>query len=93
MGSDQRFFAITPTKAWQIVDRAFRLSGIRKPDHVGSVHVLRYSGALEILAATGNPKALQDQLRHTDAKMTLRYMKTLSKKESLKIRQQVDFHW
>ena len=93
IGPDQRFFPITPTRAWQIVDRAFHMSGIRKPDHVGTVHVLRHSGALERLAATGNPKALQDQLRHTDAKMTLRYVKTLSKKESLRIQQKVDFGW
>lgn len=89
----QFFFPITPARAWQIVDRAFRATGIRKPDHVGTVHVLRHSGALARLAATGNPKALQDQLRHSDAKMTLRYMKTLSKMESLRIQQQVDFGW
>ncbi len=88
-----RFFPITPTRVWQIANRAFKIAGIGKPSHVGSVHVLRHSGAIERLAITGNPKALQDQLRHTDAKMTLRYMKTLSKKESLKIQQQVDFRW
>ena len=89
----QFFFPITPARAWQIVDRAFKATGTRKPDHVGTVHVLRHSGALARLAATGNPKALQDQLRHRDAKMTLRYMKTLSKMESLRIQQQVDFGW
>jgi DNA invertase Pin-like site-specific DNA recombinase len=43
--------------------------------------------------ATGNPKAVQDQLRHKEAKMTLRYLKTLSSLESLKIQQKVDFGW
>ncbi len=67
--------------------------GIAKPEHVGAVHVLRHSGALERLRSTGNPKALQDQLGHTNAEMTIRYMKTLSKEETLKIQQGVDFRW
>ena len=90
---DQRFFPITSTRVWQIVDRAFDAAGIRKPEHVGTVHVLRHSGAIARLAATGNPKAVQDQLRHKDARMTLRYLKTLSTQESLKIQQGVDFQW
>jgi integrase len=65
------------------VDRAFEKAGIRKPEHVGTVHVLRHSGAIARLAATGNPKAVQDQLRHKEAQMTLRYLKTLSSLESL----------
>ena len=89
----EQLFPITPARAWQIVHRAFEATGIAKPDHVGTVHVLRHSGALARLAATGNPKAVQDQLRHADAKMTLRYLKTLSAMESLKIQQQVDFNW
>ncbi len=43
------------------------------PPHVGAVHVLRHSGALERLKDTGNPQALQEQLGHTTAEMTLRY--------------------
>jgi integrase len=89
----QRLFSVSSTRVWQIVDRAFDASGIRKPEHVGTVHVLRHSGAIARLAATGNPKAVQDQLRHKEAKMTLRYLKTLSSLESLKIQQQVDFDW
>ena len=41
----------------------------------------------------GYPKAVQDQLRHKEARMTLRYLKTLSAQESIKIQQGVDFHW
>ena len=93
VGPKEYFFPITPARAWQIVHRAFEVTGIIKPDHVGTVHVLRHTGALARLAANGNPKALQDQLRHADAKMTLRYMKTLSKMESLRIQQEVDFGW
>ena len=51
---------------------------------------LRHSGAIARLEATGNPKALQDQLRHFSARMTLRYMKTLPAKRSLEISQGVD---
>ena len=90
---DQRLFPITSTRVWQIVDRAFDAVGIRKPEHLGTVHVLRHSGAIARLAATGNPKAVQDQLRHKDAIMTLRYFKTLSTQESLKIQQGVGFQW
>jgi integrase len=84
---------VSTTRVWQIVDRAFGAAGIKKPEHVGTVHVLRHSGAIARLAATGNPKAVQDQLRHKEARMTLRYPKTLSAQESIKIQQGVDFGW
>jgi integrase len=90
---EEWLFPVSSTRVWQIVDRAFEKAGIRKPDHVGTVHVLWHSGAIARLAATGNPKAVQDQLRHKEAKMTLRYLKTLSSLESLKIQQGVDFDW
>lgn len=90
---DQRFFPFTRTRAFQIVDAAMTAAGIAKPDHVGTVHVLRHSGALERLKVTGNPRAVQDQLRHTDARMTLRYMKTLTSQESMEIQQGVDYQW
>ncbi len=90
---NQRIFQIHPSRVWQIVDRAFQHTGIPKPAGVGTVHVLRHSGALARLAMTGNPKALQDQLRHQSAGMTLRYLKTLSAEESLRINQEVDFKW
>jgi integrase len=90
---DEKIFPVSTTRVWQIVDRAFDAAGIRKPDHVGTVYVLRHSGAIARLAATGNPKAVQDQLRHKEARMTLRYLKTLSAQESIKIQQGVDFQW
>jgi len=34
------------------------------------------------LRETGNPQALQEQLGHTTAKMTLRYLKTLTADEA-----------
>ena len=88
-----RFFPVSTTRVWQIVNRAFAAAGIKKPESVGTVHVLRHSGAIARLAATGNPKALQDQLRHKNAQMTLRYLKTLSAQESIKIQQGVEFPW
>ncbi len=89
----ERIFPMDPSVTWKICDRALKQAGISKPPHVGAAHVLRHSGALELLRATGNPKAVQDHLRHVDARMTLRYMKTLSAQESLGIRQGVDFGW
>lgn len=90
---EARFFPVTPQRVHQFMQEYFSETGIRKPDHVGAVHVLRHSGALERLKATGNPKAVQDQLRHRSAAMTLKYLKTLSAKESLEINQQVDLGW
>ena len=71
--SDERLFPITSTRAWQIMHRAFVTTGIRKPDQVGTLHVLRHSGAIARLDATRNPKATQDQLGHKTAKQTHRY--------------------
>ncbi len=90
---EARFFPITPGRAHQILQRAFTAAGIRKPDGVGAVHILRHSGAIARLQVTGNPKAVQDQLRHRDAQMTLRYWKTLAMEESLEIQKGVDFQW
>jgi len=88
-----RLFPLTRSRVAQIMRMAFKATGIQKPEHVGTVHILRHSGAIERLALTKNPKAVQDHLRHSDPKMTLLYMKTLAKKESLRIQQEVDFGW
>ena len=89
-----RIFLITRSQAFRIVQVSFDKAGIPRPskvrDRVGAVHVLRHSGAIARLQVTGNPKAVQDQLRHKSAAMTLRYLKTLSADESLKIQQGVE---
>ena len=90
---DRPFFPISRVRVHQIMQEAFETSAIAKPEHVGAVHVLRHSGAIARLEQTGNPKALQDQLRHQDARMTLKYLKTVSAKRSLEIQQGVDFGW
>jgi integrase len=90
---DNLIFPISRKRVWQIVSAAMSKAGVVKPDGVGTVHVLRHSGALERLKRTGNPKAVQDQLRHSSVAMTLRYMKTLTHEESLKIQQKVDMEW
>ena len=88
-----RVFAITKWRAHQVLKRAFERSGVQKSPHVGAVHVLRHAGAMARLRETGNPQALQEQLGHTTAKMTLRYLKTLTADEALRINQGVDFRW
>ncbi|MFC1904649.1 tyrosine-type recombinase/integrase [Chloroflexota bacterium] len=90
---DTRIFTINRFRVHQIVSRAMADAGVVKPDGVGAVHVLRHSGALERLKLTGNPKAVQEQLRHRDPRMTLRYMKTLSRKEAIEIQKGVDYQW
>ena len=92
--SDGRLFPISRSQAFRVIEDAYRRAGVRQPskatDHVGAVHALRHSGALARLAASANPKSVQHQLRHKSAQMTLRYMKTLSADESLKIQQGVN---
>ena len=41
----------------QIVTRAIALTGVIILDGVGAVHILRHSGAVARLEATGNPKS------------------------------------
>lgn len=90
-------FPITRSQAFRIVTAAFDRAGITRPrrdlDKVGAVHILRHSGAIERLRQSGNPKSVQDQLRHKSALMTMRYLKTLSHEESLRIQQEVEFQW
>ena len=88
---DARLFPVSRMRVHQVVSDAFQAAGIAKPDHVGAVHVLRHSGAIARLEQTGNPKALQDHLRHADARMTLRCHKDSSARRSLEIQQAVDF--
>ena len=90
---DEPIFPIKRSRVFQIVEAAVNKAGVVKPAGVGMVHVLRHSGAIERLRVTGNPKAVQDQLRHKSAQMTLRYMKTLSHDASMVIQQGVDFRW
>jgi len=90
---DTRIFPVNPSRVFQIVQAAMDEAGVAKPGKVGSVHILRHSGALERLRETGNPRAVQDQLRHKSQLMTLRYLKTLSREESLAIQGRVDFRW
>lgn len=91
---EDRIFEISRTQAFRIITAAYERSGIRQPskamDHVGRCHVLRHSGAIERLRASGNPRSVQAQLRHRTALTTMRYLKTLSADESLKIQQGVN---
>ena len=97
IGESNRIVPVSRSQVFRIVTEAFDQAGIPRPskerDHVGGVHVLRHSGAIERLRLTGNPRATQSQLRHKSALMTLRYLKTLSADESLKIQQGVEYQW
>ena len=87
---EARIFPVTRGRVHQIVSDAMRRAGVAKPRGVGAVHVLRHSGAIERLARTGNPKAVQTQLRHRSALMTLRYLKTLTAREGLEVQKGVE---
>lgn len=91
LASNDRFFPIGPSQAWRICERACTAAGVHKPQGTGYCHVLRHSHALSILARTGNPRAVQDDLGHADQRTTLGYMKTLSLAESLAIRHGIDY--
>ena len=94
IGRSQKIFNISRSQVFRIVDQAYKDAGIPCPtvedDHVGRLHVLRHSGAIERLRLTGNPKAVQEQLRHKSALMTLRYMKTIGHDEAIATQQKVD---
>jgi len=90
---DERLFTINRTRVFQIVSAAFKQAGIVKPDGVGTVHILRHSGALYRLRHTQSPPALQEQLRHSSMAMTLRYMRTLGHDEAMAIQSEVAYDW
>lgn len=90
---DTRIFPFNRSRAFQIVQKAMKDAGIRKPDGVGSIHCLRHSGAIERLKKSGNPQAVKDQLRHSSTSMTMRYLRTITAEESLKINEGIDFKW
>jgi len=89
----QPIFEVNASRVFQIIKEAFDRAGLVKPRGVGTVHVLRHSGAIERLRQTGNPQSVQEQLRHSSFRMTMRYFKTLSHEESVRIQQEVDFQW
>ncbi len=93
LAPDARLFPMTRHRVWQIVDRAAESEGLIKPSGVGTVHILRHSGAIERMRMTGNPKSVQDQLGHTTAAMTMRYYRTLATEEALQVQEAVDFGW
>lgn len=89
----ERFFPFNKHRAWQIVDAAAERAGLVKPPGVGTVHILRHSGAIERMRVSGNYRSIQEQLGHATAGMTLRYFKTLSAQEALRIQEGIDFQW
>lgn len=84
------FFPISRRRVHQLIAQGLDAAGIRKPDRVGAVHLLRHTGAIERLRRTGNPRSIQHQLRHSDGAMTLRYLKTLESEASIQIQEEVD---
>lgn len=90
---DERLFKINRTRVFQMIAETFKLAGIVKPDGVGTVHILRHSGALERLRQTRNPQSVQEQLRHASMAMTMRYMRTLGHDEAMRIQSEVDYDW
>lgn len=88
-----RFFPINRHRTWQIVNGAANRAGLTKPRGVGTVHILRHSGAIERMRLSGNPRSVQHQLGHSTPAMTLRYFQTLAVEEALEVQEQVDFGW
>jgi integrase len=88
-----KLFPIGRHRAWAIMRAAFKTAGIMKPPGVGFNHVFRHSGLIHRMETTGNPKAVQDQAGHTNARMTMRYMGTVTKKRSMQINQQQQVTW
>jgi integrase len=87
-------FNLSRSQSFRVIQAAYEKAGIRQPcqvrDHVGCLHVLRHSGAIARLQVSGNPKSVQEQLRHKSAQMTLRYLKTIGHDEAMRTQQNVD---
>ena len=87
LANDSRFFTFNDRYAHRIVSRAAVAAGIKKPDGVGWVHLLRHSGAIERLRVTRHPPGVQAQLGHRSPFMTYRYWRTLQAEEALETSQ------
>ena len=85
---DDRFFAVSRVRAWQIIKECASKAGI---DRRVYCHLLRHGGAIARLKRTGNPKSLQIHLGHSDMKMTMRYLATMQVVESLETESGVEF--
>ena len=66
-----RLFDMSKRRVHQAVERAAIAVGLVKPEGVGTVHILRHSGAIARLRASGNPRSVQAQLGHLNTAMTL----------------------
>ena len=87
IGVDDRFFTFNDRYAHRIVSKASARAGIKKPEGVGWVHLLRHSGAIERLRVTRHPPGVQAQLGHRSPFMTYRYWRTLQAEEALEASQ------
>jgi integrase len=86
----QRIFSITRYRAHQILTAAMKAAGIVQPERTGRVHVLRHSGALALLAATGNIQLVRGQLRHSQINMSMNYLKTYARDEAVRAKGNID---
>lgn len=87
LANDDRFFTFNDRYAHRLVTKAAAQAGIKKPDGVGWVHLLRHSGAIERLRVTRHPPGVQAQLGHRSPYMTYRYWRTLQAEEALETSQ------
>jgi len=85
----QSIFPINRQRAWQILKDVSKRAGFTKRVYP---HLLRHSDAIERLRQTGNPKALQHHLGHSSITMVMRYLSTLTKEDSLRVQQKVNFN-
>jgi integrase/recombinase XerD len=70
LSGEDRFFNINRFRAWQIINKAAEKAGFNKRVYP---HLLRHSDAIERLRQTGNPKALQHHLGHSNiSRLSLR---------------------
>ena len=88
IGTNERFFPINRSRAWQIIKEASIKAELKKRVYP---HLLRHSDAIERLRQTGNPKALQIHLGHSSTVMTMRYLSTLTQEDAVRINQEVKF--
>ncbi len=90
IADDEKVFPFSRFRAHQIISKAMEIAGVTQPDRTGRVHLMRHSGAIALLAHTGNIKIVQGQLRHSQIRMSMTYLKTYARDKAVEIKSSID---
>lgn len=87
---NERVFPFSRFRAHQILSQAMADAGITQPEHTGRVHIMRHSGAIALLERTGNIQMVRGQLRHSQIRQSMNYLKTYARDEAVRAKGNID---